>query len=70
MSINLTMDSLLNEAKTTTGLEDFGNNSFEEGLNLLITSCNNEGEFNDAGYHMTHNRIFNFLSIVFKCRTG
>ena len=49
MNIDFTLDSILNDAKEKTSLEDFGNDSFVEGLNILINSCITEARFNDVG---------------------
>ncbi len=61
MSIDLSVDSLLKEAIEKTGFEDFGGDTFKEGLNILIHSCLNESQLNDFGYNFITNRITQFL---------
>lgn len=57
MSANLNIDSLLSEAIAATKLDDFGNNSFFEGLQVLINSCNNEAQLNNTGFKIAHGII-------------
>jgi hypothetical protein len=57
MSANLDMDALLSEAREETKLEDFGNDSFLEGLNVLINSCNQEAQLNNIGLRFAHGMI-------------
>jgi sulfotransferase family protein len=49
MNIDFTLDSILNDVKKKTNLEDFGNDSFIEGLSVLVNSCKNEARLNEIG---------------------
>ena len=57
MSNNLNVDSLLSEAIEKTKLEDFGNDSFLEGLKIFLNSCHDEARLNDIGIQIAHSII-------------
>lgn len=42
-------DELIADARAATGLDDFGNDSFREGLELLVRSLRDEARLNDRG---------------------
>lgn len=54
---------LLEKAKTATGLEDFGEESFREGLEILVASGDAEAGFNEIGKAAFDGQIVSFLSI-------
>jgi hypothetical protein len=45
----LDVEALLTQARRRTGLSDFGDESFREGLERLVTSVNDENDLNDFG---------------------
>jgi Sulfotransferase family len=53
---------LLDEAKALTGLSDFGNDSFREGLQLLVGSLRREAKLNSFGEAVQTYLIINLLS--------
>jgi hypothetical protein len=55
------MGDLLDRAKTASGLENFGDDSFREGLERLIDSGNREARLNDAGRAMFDGQIVMLL---------
>lgn len=57
MSADLNIDLLLGEAIEATDLNNFGNDSFSEGLKVLINSCNNEAKLNNTGLQIVHSMI-------------
>ena len=61
MSLNLSVQSLINGAKESAGLEDFGNDSFMEGLRILVDSFNNEARLNDIGIQSIPEIITRYL---------
>ncbi len=48
-SVASRIDGLIAEAKAKTGLEDFGGDSWREGLEVLVSSALKEATFNDMG---------------------
>jgi hypothetical protein len=42
-------DDLMATAMAQTGLEDFGDDSFREGLEILVRSLHDEARLNEAG---------------------
>lgn len=48
-TVSSRIDELITEAKAQTGLEDFGGDSWREGLEVLIRSAADEAAFNDMG---------------------
>lgn len=55
-------DKVLREvAQSETGLENFGDDSFREGLEILVNSLNNEAHLNAAGEHVLRERIVGHL---------
>ena len=57
MGAHLNIDSLLGEAVEKTKLEDFGNDSFLEGLKVLLDTCRNEARLNDIGIQIIYSAI-------------
>jgi len=57
MTIDLNLDSLLSRAVDKTKLENFGNDSFLEGLKVLLNSCQSEARLNDLGIQIIHSTI-------------
>lgn len=53
--------ALLDVAKTETGLNDFGGNSFQEGLEILVNALNAEAKLNDLGDKILRGRIIGHL---------
>jgi len=44
------VDEVIGKARSETGLEDFGGDSWRQGLEVLVRSAETEGRFNDVGY--------------------
>ena len=58
----LSPDALVDAARSTTGLHDFGDASFREGLDVLCDSLEREARLNDVG-RMAHEwQIGNYLA--------
>jgi hypothetical protein len=55
-------DELLAAARAQTGLEDFGEGSFREGLEVLVRSLRDEARLNSAGEAALRRRIIGHLS--------
>jgi hypothetical protein len=53
----LDFDVLVREARSRTGLEDFGPDSWQEGLQVLITALNEEAALNAKGVEILSERI-------------
>ena len=53
---------LMAQARTATGLEDFGEDSFREGLEILTAAADAEARFNDVGRAAFDGQIVSFLS--------
>ena len=58
----LTSQEVLDEASTQTGLTDFGDDSFAEGLDVLLFSLRDEARLHDRGRAFLHQRIVGHLS--------
>jgi len=56
------VDGVVGAAVGQTGLEDFGDDSFREGLELLLASLRDEARLNPRGEGFIHSRIVNALS--------
>ena len=56
------VDGVVGAAVAQTGLEDFGDDSFREGLELLLASLRDEARLNARGEGFIHARIVNALS--------
>jgi hypothetical protein len=57
-----THDDLLDAARAETGLDDFGEDSFREGLELLVRSLRDEARLNAVGELVLRHRIVQHLS--------
>jgi hypothetical protein len=55
-------DDLMAAARTQTGLGDFGDDSFREGLEILVRSLGDEARLNAAGEGFLYSRIVGHLS--------
>ena len=55
------MDSVLDEAKSATGLDDFGDDSFREGLEILLRSLRDEAQLNARGAGYLYPRLAGHL---------
>jgi hypothetical protein len=53
---------LMKQARTATGLDDFGDDSFREGLEILIASADTEARLTERGKAVFDAQIVNFLS--------
>ncbi|MBK7728225.1 MAG: hypothetical protein IPJ33_06930 [Gammaproteobacteria bacterium] len=53
----LTENKLLNESIESTGLSDFGDDDFREGLGVLIDTLRGEAKLNDFGYAFARSEI-------------
>jgi hypothetical protein len=53
---------LIDRARTQTGLEDFGEDSFREGLERLVSSADAEARFNDVGRGAFDAQVAGFLA--------
>lgn len=58
----LTIPAVLDEASAQRGLTDFGEDSFTEGLDILLSALRNEARLNDRGRAFLHQRIVGYLS--------
>ena len=56
------VDGVVGAAVAQTGLEDFGDDSFREGLELLLASLRDEARLNARGEGFIHARIVNALA--------
>jgi len=56
-----TADALIRDAVATTGLDDFGDESFREGLDVLVASLRDEANLNDRGNAFLYPRITGHL---------
>ncbi len=54
-------NALLNEAMLNTGLADFGDDIFREGLGVLLETLEGEAKLNDYGYEFAHRDILRNL---------
>jgi hypothetical protein len=55
-------DDLIGQARTATSLDDFGEDGFREGLEILIASADEEARFTERGRAAFDGQIVNFLS--------
>ncbi len=53
---------LIEAAKANTGLDDFGGDSFREGLEILVNALNTEANLNARGEEYLTGQIVNYLS--------
>lgn len=53
---------LIEIAKVGTGLEDFGEDTFREGLEILVSALNREARLNDLGERVLRERILLYLT--------
>lgn len=58
----LTSDQVMSEAEAQTGLADFGDASFTEGLDILLSALRDEAHLNARGEAFLHQRIVGYLS--------
>jgi hypothetical protein len=56
-----TVNEILQAAVVQTGLDDFGDDSFREGLELLLASLRDEARLNPRGDAFIHQRIVGYL---------
>ena len=56
------MDGLIEQARANTGLTDFGEDSFAEGLGILLSALRNEARLNERGRAFIYPRIVGYLS--------
>ncbi|HEX7853335.1 MAG TPA: sulfotransferase [Sphingobium sp.] len=54
--------ALMDRAKTATSLEDFGEDSFREGLEILVAATQKEAKLNDMGTAAFGGQIVDYLS--------
>ncbi len=58
----LAVDELVEAARRRTGLADFGPDTWQEGLGVLVTSLNEEAALNATGHAIISERIVDLLS--------
>jgi hypothetical protein len=58
----LTSRAVLDEARAQTGLADFGEDSYAEGLDILLAALRDEARLNERGRAFLHHRIVGYLS--------
>lgn len=56
------VDDLLDEARSGTGLDDFGDDSFREGLEILLRSLRDEARLNAVGEAFVYPRLVGHLA--------
>src|SRR6478609_4197233 len=56
-----TVNDILEGATAQTGLNDFGDDSFREGLEILLASLRDEARLNARGDEFIHQRIVGYL---------
>ena len=59
----LNKESLMKAAKKATGLNDFGIDFWEEPLEIMLKSINEEAQLHPIGQFITRQRIINLLSV-------
>jgi hypothetical protein len=59
---SLCEDSLLNAARSATGLHDFGPESFRTGLRVLLASLENESKLNAFGRYFARRQVLELLA--------
>ena len=57
----VTHGELMDAAVSETGLDDFGDDSFREGLEILVTALGAEARLNAAGEGFIYPRIIGYL---------
>jgi len=60
---NLDIDNLKEAAKKATGLDDFGKDFWQEPLEVMLKSINEEAQLHPIGQFITRQRIINLLSV-------
>ena len=58
---NLDKDSLIKAARKATGLHDLGNLFWDEPLERMLTSINEEAQLHPIGQFITRQRLINLL---------
>jgi hypothetical protein len=58
----LNREELMTAAKDATGLDDFGDSSYEEALNRLIKSYNEEADLSEIGLYVARHDLINDLA--------
>jgi hypothetical protein len=56
------VSALLERARATTSLDDFGDESFREGLEILVASAEGQARFNAMGWAAFDHQVVDFLS--------
>jgi len=59
----LTKESLMDAAKKATGLNDFGTDFWEEPLEVMLKSIQEEAQLHPIGQFITRQRLINLLSV-------
>jgi len=59
----LSKESLMKAARKATGLDDFGKDFWEEPLEVMLKSINEEAKLHPIGQFITRQRIINLLSV-------
>ncbi|MDT5136650.1 MAG: hypothetical protein QOD58_912 [Mycobacterium sp.] len=57
-----TTDEVLGEASAQAGLDDFGDDSFRDGLEILLSALQDEAHLNERGQVFLHQRIVGYLA--------
>ena len=57
----MTAAELIDAAKAHAGLDDFGADSFREGLEVLTTALVEEGELSQVGRHVARGHLLRLL---------
>ncbi len=55
------MDQLIGRAVETAGVDDFGEDSWQEGLTLLVDGLSGEADLNDVGEAMAEAELLAYL---------
>lgn len=61
MGAAFSIDAMLAEAERTTGLSEWGDESFRRPLELLLTELNTEAQLHELGVRRTHRRLHDVL---------
>ena len=59
----LNKDDLIKTARSKTGLNDLGKDFWDEPLDRLIESLNNEARLHPIGYFISNKRLMNLLNV-------
>jgi Sulfotransferase family len=59
--VNARVDELIERARREAGLDDFGDDSWREGLGVLVGSAEKEARFNDFGEQSFYDSIVRYL---------